>query len=304
MNYFIGIDGGGTHTTALLTDEQGNELARVEGEAGIVNALDPEGVSHKLADLATATLAEARVVALPKVMVCALAGAGRAPERERLQQSLSAHGVAEWVHVTSDFEAAVHDAFGDGSGILVVSGTGSSAFGRNADGRTARVGGWGHLLGDEGSGYALGIAALRRCMREYDGRDPDEQWVKLVLEHTGVGSVEALVRWAAGATKADIAALAPSVFEAADRGITSACEIVASAARELAFHVVALHERLAPWNEPPLVALTGGLLGPGRPLRDITVRQLTELDPSLPLFEQRIDAARGAAAMARHSAHS
>jgi glucosamine kinase len=302
MTYFIGIDGGGTHTTALLTDEHGRELARVEGEAGIVNVLDPEAVGHRLADLATATLAKAHVDALPSVVVCALAGAGRGQERERLEQSLSAQGVAQSVHVTSDFEAAVQDAFGDGSGILVVAGTGSSAFARNADGRTARVGGWGHILGDEGSGYALGLAALRSCMREYDGRDAVEGWLPLVLEHTGVATVEALVRWAAVATKADIAARAPVVFEVAERGGASAYAIVETAARELALHVAALHVRLKPWSAAPSVALTGGLIAPGRPLRGDAIRAIEKLDLGIPVLERIIDAARGAAALARAAA--
>ena len=302
MSFYVGIDGGGTQTTAVLIDADGREVARLHGEAGIVNVLEPESVARQLADLVTATLASAKVDALPQVLVCALAGAGRAPERERLERSLSAHGVAQWAHVTSDFEAAVQDAFGSGSGILVVAGTGSSAFARNADGRTARAGGWGHILGDEGSGYALGVAALRRAMREYDGREPSEGWLQLVVEQTGVASVDALVRWAAAAAKADIAALAPVVFEAAERNTESACEMVASGARDLALHVMALYERLKPWPEVPTVALTGGLIAPGRPLRQDVVIEIERLGVGFPLLEQSIDAARGAAALARAAA--
>ncbi|HEX6558954.1 MAG TPA: BadF/BadG/BcrA/BcrD ATPase family protein, partial [Longimicrobiales bacterium] len=299
MTYFIGIDGGGTHTTALLTDAEGNEITRLQGDAGLVDVLDPEAGAHKLADLASATLAQARVNARASAIVCALAGAGREPERTRLEQSLSAQGLAESVHVITDFEAALHDAFGDGSGILLIAGTGSSAWGRNSDGREARAGGWGHIVGDEGSGYALGLAALRQCMREYDGRGADEEWVKLVLGHTYQASPELLVRWAAAASKADIAALAPVVFEAAERGNASARLVMLAAAHDLAAHVAALHTRLAPWREPPVVALTGGLIAPGRPLRDDVVREIHDLDYSLQILDRGIDAARGAATLAR-----
>lgn len=304
MTFFIGIDGGGTQTTAVLTDEQGRELARVDGGAGLVDVLEPEAGAVALADLASATLAQARVDARASVLVCALAGAGREPERTRLEKGLSALGVAEWVHVTTDFEAALQDAFGDGSGILVISGTGSSAWGRNEDGRAARVGGWGHILGDEGSGYALGLAALRICMRAYDRRAVDQQWIKLIIDHTGVATPEALVRWTAAATKADIAALAPLVFEAKEQRVNSAQAMMEDAAVELARHVGALYERLKPWPSPPIVALSGGLIAPGRPLREETIRQIERLGIKLPIFDQLIDAARGAAALARSRTHT
>jgi N-acetylglucosamine kinase-like BadF-type ATPase len=302
VNYFVGIDGGGTRTTAVLTDESGQEVTRLEGEAGIVNVLDPEAGAQTLADLTSATLAKAGITARASGLVCALAGAGREPERTRLEKSLAAQGVAVSVNVASDFEAALQDAFGDGSGILVIAGTGSSSWARHADGRTARAGGWGHILGDEGSGYAIGLAALRSCMREHDGRSAlDGRWSQLILGHTGVASVEGLVRWAAGATKADVAALAPAVFDAADHGVESAVTIINDAAVDLVKHVEALYDRLKPWPEPPVVAFTGGLVSPGRPLRDATLRALaSRLD--LPVLDRPIDAARGAAAMARQLA--
>ena len=299
MTYFIGIDGGGSHTTALLTDAQGNELARLSGDAGIVNLLDPEAGAHTLADLASAVLAEAKVDARATMLACALAGAGREPERTRLEQSLSAMGVALDVHVMSDFEAALQDAFGSGSGILLIAGTGSSAWARHQDGRSARAGGWGHILGDEGAGYSLGIAALRSCMRSYDGRGADMHWVELVLAHTKVPSADHLVSWAARASKGDIAALAPVIFEGIEQRVAGAHAIMEDAAMELARHVGALYERLKPWDQPPTVALTGGLISPGRPLRMHTIRAIDLLGLKLPIFEDRIDAARGAAALAR-----
>jgi N-acetylglucosamine kinase-like BadF-type ATPase len=304
VTYFIGIDGGGSHTTALLTDGDGKELARVTGDAGIVNLLDPEAGARALADLASALLAEAKVDARATMLVCALAGAGREPERTRLEQSLSAMGIALDVNVMSDFEAALQDAFGTGSGILLIAGTGSSAWARHQDGRSARAGGWGHILGDEGAGYSLGLAALRSCMRSYDGRGADVRWVDLVLAHTNVPSAEHLVSWAARAPKSDIAALAPVIFEGIEQRVAGAHAIMEDAAMELARHVGALYERLKPWDQPPTVALTGGLISPGRPLRMHTIREIDLLGLKLPIFEDRIDAARGAAALARSRTHA
>jgi glucosamine kinase len=299
VSFYIGIDGGGTQTTAVVTDEHGTELTRLDGEPGIVNVLDPEAGAHQLAELASAAPAQAGVDARASVLVCALAGAGREPERTRLEQRLSAQGLAEEVRVISDFEAALHDAFGDGSGILLISGTGSSAWARHRDGRTARAGGWGEIIGDEGSGYSLGVAALRYCLRAHDGRGADDRWIQLVLGNTGVATPEGLVRWSAAATKGEIAALAPLVFEALSHRVAGAHALIEDAASDLALHVGALFERLKPWDEPPTVALAGGMTAPGRPLREQAVRAIGRLGLKLPILERSIDAARGAAALAR-----
>src|SRR5690606_12096698 len=128
-------------------------------------------------------------------------------------------------------------AFDDGAGILLIAGTGSSAWARGVDGRTARAGGWGHLLGDEGSGYALGVAALRAVARAHDGRAPSTDLRDAVLRHANVAAPEALIAWAASAAKAEIAALAPCVAEAAAADDAVARAIVDRAARDLADHV-------------------------------------------------------------------
>lgn len=304
MTCFIGIDGGGTRTTAVVTDQNGEELARLEGAAGIVNVLEPEAGAHALADLATHALAEARVAERAAVLCCALAGAGREAERVRLEQALCALGIAEQVHVAKDFEAAMQDAFSAGPGILIIAGTGSSAWGRAADGRCIRAGGWGHIIGDEGSAYSIGRAALMLAMREFDGRGENAGFMSAVLSSTGVASEEGLVRWAAAASKGDIAALAPVVFAAAAQGSLSAQDAIDDAAAEIAMHVAALYDRLGPWEVPPAVALAGGLVEPGRPLREPVLREIEALTIPVAIVDERIDAARGAAALARHRATS
>ena len=301
--YFVGIDGGGTKTTALVIDDEGRELARMDGDAGRVDVLEPEAGAHTLADLATHALAEARVTQLPAVLCCALAGAGREPERVSIERALSSLRIAEQVHVVGDFEAAMHDAFGANPGILVIAGTGSSAWGRGADGRCVRAGGWGHIIGDEGSAYALGRAGLMLAMREFDGRGENAGYMPAILAKTGLQSEEGLVRWAAGAGKADIAALASVVFDAAERGSLSAHDAIEDAAAEIAMHVAALYDRLGPWDTPPGVALAGGLIEPGRPMREAVLREIEALTIPVAIVEERIDAARGAAGIARHRAH-
>ena len=137
------------------------------------------------------------------------------------------------------------------------------------------------------------------AMREFDGRGEHARYMDAVLAQTKVVSEEGLVRWAAGASKGDVAALAPIVFDAAQRGSLSAQDAIDDAAAELAMHVAALYDRLGPWDTPPAVALSGGLVEPGRPLREPLLREIEALTIPVAIVEERVDAARGAAALAR-----
>lgn len=296
---YVGIDGGGTRTTALVTDESGTELARLEGDAGIVQTLDPAAGAATLADLARYAAAEAGEAGTVAALCCALAGAGREPERRALEDALRALHPAERVLVTTDAEAALRDALGTGPGMLLIAGTGSIAWGRAADGTTARAGGWGQLLGDEGSGYALGLGALQAVVRMHDGRGPATTLGEPVLRAAGVPAPEGLVAFAAGASKADVAALAPLVADAAAAGDGVAAALVADAAHELALHVAALRRRLPAAPQPLPVALAGGLLAPGGPLRDPTSAAIHALGLAVHVLDRAVDGARGAAAIAR-----
>ena len=217
MDLYVGIDGGGTRTTAVATGPDGRVVARAEGEAGIVKVLEPAAGVSILVGLTRRAAAAAGAPEAPvAALCCALSGAGREPERVALEAALRATGVAQCIRVTTDAEGAMADAFGTGAaGILLIAGTGSIAWGRDAAGRTARAGGWGFQLGDEGSGYFLGMAALQAVVRAHDGRAPETTLTADVLERTGVGAVEGLIAWTAAATKGDVGALAPGVCAAA-----------------------------------------------------------------------------------------
>src|SRR5690606_687271 len=144
---YVGIEGGGTRSTAIVLGDDGEQLARVEGAPGLVPANDPVSAGRTLVSVAREALATAGLRPPADALVCALAGAGRAAAREPLAMALRGAGVARHIAIVTDAEGAMHDAFGDGPGILLISGTGSVAWGRAADGRTARAGGWGLLIG-------------------------------------------------------------------------------------------------------------------------------------------------------------
>lgn len=291
----VGIDGGATGTRALVLDERGARLARAEGPAALLDRpgrpIDGEAVA------ATAREAAQRArIRLPAAALCAgLAGVGREPERKTAEDELRGRGLASIVRVVTDAEAAFADAFGDGPGLLLIAGTGSMAWGRAESARTARAGGWGALLGDEGSAYAMGVRALRAVARASDGRGPETALLARLLGALGLPSTEELIPWAAQATKAEIAALAPIVCDLRDAGDAVAARIVAAAVAELEAHVRALFQRLGPWSGTPVLALTGGLVGPGGPLREAVIAAVGQYCTPL---ERPLEPERGAANLA------
>jgi glucosamine kinase len=200
--------------------------------------------------------------------------------------------------VIGDAEAAVHDAFGTGPGVLLIAGTGSIAWGRTRKGIPLRVGGWGTILGDEGSGYAVGLAGLRAVVRAADGREAPTTLSNAVINAVGVAAMENLIPWAAGADKSEIAALAPVVLREAVSGDVCAAAIAEEAARELAEQVEAVVRGGADWPDPVPIAFAGGLISPGGLLRETVEHALSMLDTRFDLRTEPVDAGRGAALIA------
>lgn len=296
----VGVDAGGSRTRVLALDREGGEAARWVGPPAAVDPRDPEATVRVLEELLRRKEEEGEI-GLPVDALCAgVAGAGRAEVRERLESALDASGLAGRVRVLTDGEVALADAHGDGPGLLLVSGTGSVAWGRNARGRFARAGGWGPLLGDEGSGHAVARAALGRVTREADGREAASELGPRLLGRLGLDAAEDLVGWVAGASRAEVAALAPAVVELADEGVRPAGEIVDAAVEELVAAAEAVLGGLGPWDGPPPLALTGGLLDPDGPLRPRVARAVGRLD--LRVEEGAVDPVRGAARLALEAA--
>jgi glucosamine kinase len=292
----IGIDGGGSLSRALLLDEGGHELARHEGGAALTDRpwspIDIEAVEATVERAAAAARVD-----LPAAGLCAgLAGVGREAERRAVEAALRRRGMASVVRVVTDAEAAFFDAFGVGPGLLLIVGTGSMAWGRSEDGREARTGGWGALLGDDGSGYEIGLRALRASVRAADGRARETELLPRLSENLSLSEPEELIGWAADAGKAAIARLAPIVCELAGAGDRTSEEIMAAAIASLKAHVMSLLGKLGPWSAPPGLALVGGLVAPGGPLRDAVLAAAAECECA-PL-EKRVEPVLGAAHLA------
>lgn len=264
---WLGVDGGGTRSRALLVDAQGRELAAVEGPSGLVNSKDPATAAAVVARLARKAAKTARVPLPLEGLWAGLAGAGQEGPRRAVEAALVGAGVAHRISVGTDVEAARADAFGEGPGILLVAGTGSVAMAVDPRGGRITVGGWGSALDDEGSGYRIGLDGLRAVVRSADGRAPETSLGRALLQQTGVAAPPELVAWTAAAAKRDVAALAPTVMRAADAGDDAAARVVRKALdglRELLEAAIVAGK----WSTSPPLALSGGLVLEGRPLRE------------------------------------
>ena len=269
----IGADVGGTKT-AVAVSVDGNIVGRAEGPGAAVRPGRALASASTIVEVIRRALSEAARLT-GDVLVVGAAGAGREPERDELRTALRNETIAARVLVTTDIEIALAAAFADGPGIVVSAGTGSVAVGRDRTGKRHRIGGYGWQMGDEGSGYAIGRASLGAVSRAVDGRSPPTALSERILRATRSADFDALVRWAAGASPAEVAALAPHVLAVAAEGDPLAQGIADYAARELSQLAICLVPKME--IEPPVrVAITGGLLSQDQPLRRALLAKLRE----------------------------
>lgn len=297
MTLYVGVDGGGTHTRAVVVDRAGRVLGRAEGGGSVVRVDAPARAARAVIDTvrSAAKVADAELPAT--TLWAGLAGAGSREARVTVERELAGAGLAEDVIVGTDVEAAFQDAFGDGPGVLLIAGTGSIAWARDAEGETERVGGWGDRLGDEGSGFSIGLEALRSVARAEDGRGEATRLHGAVLEELGLSDPADLVAWAATASKAQVAGLVPVVAAAAREGDAVAAHILDRAVAELTEHLAAVVGRGGSGGSAPEVVLWGGLLQPGGSLRAAMEKALDRLP--VRLAKRDVDPALGAATLAR-----
>lgn len=284
---YLGVDGGGTKTTALLARNIGSRGAAPEWDIigrGTGGPSNPNNVGE--IDASAIAIVEAIRDAVAKAGrpiktfagVCAgIAGAGSAETQEKLRDLLKDSGVrANVLDVTSDLIILFDAGTPEGWGIVMICGTGSSTSGKTTGGKTARAGGWGYKFDDRGSSYALAIEALRAVARAADGRDLATGLTDLVLRELGVSTPNELIRsvYAPTATPESIAHLGPLVFQAAQAGDVVALGILHRETLELAETVRAVAQTLGMTTEPFPLGLAGTLLIEQEAYRDSILTQI------------------------------
>jgi len=285
----LGIDGGGSKCAALL----GRLTAVGDGGVHIVGRgrggpANPRVAGHEVARASiTAAIAQAFADAglglRPVAVAClGLAGVGLSQDRDAVLAWATQAGLADTVLVVPDGLLPFADGVAEPWGVVLIAGTGSLALalprGDTLSAATAadRCGGWGPLLGDEGSGHTIGLAALRAAMRAADGRGSDTILHAALLKRFGAARAADLVGriHAPGVGRREIADAAREVLAAADVGDAVAAAILTGAAAELAAHVRTLAERNSLTSGVYPLRLTGGLLTGSATLRRLVVESL------------------------------
>jgi len=216
----IGIDGGGTKTTAILADSSGVILAEEAGGPSNFQIMGTEKAAGTLFTLMTNLCQSAgHTIGEVHALVAGLTGAGRESDQERLRAAFQEHarkfGVQFGrIRIDSDARVALEGAFEGASGIILISGTGSIAFSKTPEGEILRTGGWGRFIGDEGSGYVIGRDGLTAVSKELDGRGRKTILTAMVADRFGLSNQERIIEQLYK-NNFDIASVAPLVIQAA-----------------------------------------------------------------------------------------
>jgi N-acetylglucosamine kinase-like BadF-type ATPase len=263
MKYLIGIDGGGTKTDCAIADLSGKIIYQTVGKPSNFLII---GVKETVANLFAAI--EECLFELKgdfsdvKQIVVGVAGAGRKDDAELLEMSFKDYADNEGIHfkgvkVVSDAQVALEGAFPDSAGCILIAGTGSILFGKDDKGNIYRVGGFGRLIGDEGSGYRIGRKALNAVSKEIDGRGEKTIITELVNNKIDFGVSDKLVN-KVYKEKLDIASIAKIVIDAAEIGDGEANKILSDEADELVLHLKSILNKIP--TKKLDVSFTGSLI--------------------------------------------
>ena len=302
MRYFIGIDGGGTKTHLKAISAERRLLGEAFGGASNLAATPEKDVENNLTVLLQNFLQQAELSPAECGGLClGTAGAGSKSVRERLERILRTIAPTDKILVTDDALPALYGGTLSGYGVILISGTGSICLARSEK-KTARTGGWGHILGDEGSGYAISISMLNAVMRAFDGRGPETRLTPLVLRHLNLPSPELIIDsvYHTGKGKSDLASLAFLCDIAYDNGDSIAKKIIEHAAEALSAMALAAEARadFQCGNKAIPCVYAGGTLCGSAPLRTELEGCLFRSGTRLRLCECREDAAFGCALIA------
>lgn len=293
--YFAGIDGGGTKTLAVVVDQDGHEVGRAAAGGSNLSVIGVDRAASEIESALTAAMAGVAAGMPLRAIWAGLAGVDHTGTYDLMLPPL--RRLAHDVRLGNDAELVL-TALPGAVGVALIAGTGSISLGRDATGKTYRAGGWGHILGDEGSGYDLGRQALQAATRVADRRGPDTSLLDAIMVKWNLQSPwEMIDRVYLQSDKAAIAALSALVFDAARKGDRVARRIVRHAADELALDVLTVGANLD-FDGPLRVAVAGGLMTHEAEFRRRVIRRVRR-QRDIAQVEVVVDSALSAARAAR-----
>lgn len=294
MSLVVGVDAGGTGTTVAVADDA-TVLRTVRGDAANVRSSGIEGAAESIAR----TIVRALEEATPDFVVVGAAGAGRLEVAQGLEKELRGR-LGSHVEVVDDARIALRAAVPHGDGMVLIAGTGSIAY-AEIGGAAYRAGGHGYLLGDDGSGFAIGSAALRVLMRSYDERAPRDAMLDALEERLDARGAQEILSavYETPSAVTTIASIAPIVLERADAGDRSATKIVQTAALELADLVKSIVRRAQASDRELPVVFAGGLLRANSMLTYLLETRISNETPLAHPMKNPPPAVTGAVTLAR-----
>ncbi len=302
MSFYLGIDGGGTKTTCVLGDERISLGTATAGGCSIVRL----GEAVARANLHSAirqTCAAARIVPSEIAATCiGVAGVSATDVPAKIRDMIT-EIISGEVSVVGDMDIAMQAAHGDGPGVIVIAGTGSIAFARDASGRTARAGGWGYAVSDEGSAHWIGRQAVVRALRESDSGQPSSL-LPLIQSEWKAARFEDIVKIANANPPPNFARLFPVLVRTAGGHDAAVGELLRDAARELAGLAERVMQRLWPQQATSVpVAMIGGVFRSSPLVRETFARMLGERKIGR-IRNDVVEPAMGALQLARRSAQA
>jgi glucosamine kinase len=298
VSIFLGIDGGGSKTSCVVGDETSVLGAGTSAGSNVVRVGERQA-RESLAAAIRQACAAANVSLARVERTCVGIAGGARPEIAAVVRRLLSEILSGEIEVVGDMVIAMEAAFGSGPGVIVIAGTGSIAYGRNSKGESARAGGWGFAISDEGSGHWIGRAAVAACMRAYDEREQAGLLLESIMKSWGVTTHEQLVVAANAAPSPDFAALTPAVLSAADAGDATAHSVLTQAGVELAALAKIVIGRLFANAETAPVAISGGVFTNCALVREVFFDRLRAEYPRVLPNPSSLDPASGALELAR-----
>lgn len=297
MAYVCGWDGGGTKTRVLCLSAAGTVQAEADFGPLNLNGADAARIEATVRDAVAMMASQPGGLSDCRQLVIGTAGISNREAAALVTRLVRGCGYTGSMRLLGDQEIALAGAV-QGEGAVLVAGTGAICCGRNAAGERTRVGGFGYLIDDDGSGYALGRDILRAVVRASDGRGQPTCLTALTYAHLRCGSVADVITWlyAPGTGKKEIAALAPLLLEALEQKDAAAAQIAGEAAAELALLACTAWRNLRLTRGE--LALTGSILERYPAIRAGVVQRCAAAFPEMHIIEPRGSAAMGAALLA------
>ncbi|SFB32504.1 BadF-type ATPase [Lentibacillus halodurans] len=263
MNYVVGVDGGGTKTTAAIADANGMVTAKSAAGPINPNAVEKKDIIQTLTHIME-DLKKQNPTAFENVtnLFAGISGAGNNKAVTDLKEILSLTVPQKVViQVEPDTVNALYSGTYGDPGIVQISGTGSITYGINSNEERDRVGGWGYLFGDEGSGYDIGRKGITAALKAFDGRGEKTMLLDMVRTHYGMENPFDLVQqiYTSGAPKSHISPVSKLVFGAYKHNDPVAGEIVANAVNDLSWSMRTLYSKLFSPGDGLNAVLCGGV---------------------------------------------